>query len=186
MDERRLFIAIALPTDVQAALSQVVQDLRLRVSGGRWVAPGNHHITLQFLGETPKGKVTELANLIQEATKETPRFVLHLEGIGLFGRRQGVLWMGVRQNKILTDLVDKLRFRLAMSGFVTEKRPYVPHITLARQISLAPELAESWRCLPIKCPVHEIVLMESRIEHSRRVYLPLYSQTLTALPSSGS
>lgn len=180
MDERRLFIAIALPADVQAALSQVVQDLRSQMSGGRWVAPGNHHITLQFLGETPKGKVTELANLIQEATKETPRFVLYLEGIGLFGRRQGVLWMGVRQSKILTDLVDKLRCRLAMNGFVTEKRPYVPHITLARQISPAPapELVESWRCLPIKCPVHEVFLMESRIEHSRRVYLPLCSQPL--------
>ena len=184
MDERRLFIAIALPTDVQAALSQVVQDLRLRVSGGRWVAPGNHHITLQFLGETPKGKVTELANLIQEATKET---------LGLFFIWRNRLiraqarcpWMGVRQNKILADLVDKLRFRLAMT-VLSPKTAIRPHITLARQISLAADPAESWCWLPIKCPVHEIVLMESRIEHSRRVYLPLYSQTLTALPSSGS
>ena len=44
----RLFIAIPLPKDVQKKVYAFEQELRAVSTGGRFVPPGNHHITLRF------------------------------------------------------------------------------------------------------------------------------------------
>ena len=43
----RLFAGIAIPGDIQDAVS----TLQSKLNGARWVEPENYHITLAFMGE---------------------------------------------------------------------------------------------------------------------------------------
>ncbi len=62
-------------------------------------------------------------------------FPVELSGLGAFpnARRATVLWLGVsRGGDRLAELADLIDVEAEAVGFVTEERPYVPHLTLSR------------------------------------------------------
>src|SRR5579859_7373272 len=90
----RLFFAIELPPDVQAALG------RVRTADGgayRWVEPELLHVTLVFLGEQPDARLAALERAGVAAARSVPPGVLRLGEAGHFGSRKApsVLWIGV-------------------------------------------------------------------------------------------
>ncbi|MEO9030599.1 MAG: RNA 2',3'-cyclic phosphodiesterase, partial [Ktedonobacteraceae bacterium] len=70
-------------------------------------------------------------------------FTYRLSGLGTFGPAHypRVLWMGVSEPSGTLDSVQRaLNLALEQQGFTTEKRPFSPHLTLARiKTSLNPE-----------------------------------------------
>lgn len=138
----RLFTAILLDDACRAAL--VAQQEKLRRQGVRaaFTPPALLHLTLVFIGET--GSAAR-AQACLEQTVGAP-FSLTVEGLGHFRQSGGdVLWAGVRPVPALLALQAALAQNLHRAGFKVDRRPYRPHITLARRA--LPPAGKNWAAL---------------------------------------
>jgi len=134
----RLFVAVALPEPISAALRGLIQALRGELPGLRWVRPEGIHLTLKFLGEVAETGVPGLeAELSAGLRGALAPFAASVAGLGLFpegpGRRARVVWVGVTAPggslAALRELVERACVR---AGYPPERRPFSPHLTLAR------------------------------------------------------
>jgi 2'-5' RNA ligase len=98
----RLFVALALPPDVQrhldlAASALLADDERRGPHPLRWVPMEQRHITLAFYGEVPEGSVPELRGELARSVAAFAPLHLQLRGAGVFSRR--TLWVGVQEQR---------------------------------------------------------------------------------------
>jgi 2'-5' RNA ligase len=125
----RLFIGVPLPAEVIAELSVISVLLRTDGDGLRWSASESWHITLLFLGNTsPEQNGCAVSRLRELRMTPVP---IRLEGLGFFDRA-GVFFAGVKTTPELILLQKRVATATELCGFVSEARPYQPHITLAR------------------------------------------------------
>jgi 2'-5' RNA ligase len=175
----RTFIAVDLPETVRQLLETFERELGRDTPSGvvRWVPPGNIHLTLRFLGDTPVERMTEVSSALDHvAARHTP-FRLHLDKLGCFPnpRRPRVVWVGVTDNKErLRVLQEDVEAAMRVLGWKPEGRPFHPHLTLGR-VKDSRSLVEArlpWGQLlePRQIPVETIHLIESRLEPSGAVY----------------
>jgi 2'-5' RNA ligase len=147
----RLFYAVLIPQDIVDRVREVQERFRAQIadSGVKWAKPETFHFTIKFLGDTPPEKI-EKALLAGQAVKEGRNpFELRLGGAGGFpsSQRPSTLWVGVKEgSKDLAEIALQLDELLVKYGYQKERRPLVPHVTLARIKSYAGE-AESARAL---------------------------------------
>ncbi|MCG6155444.1 RNA 2',3'-cyclic phosphodiesterase [Rubinisphaera margarita] len=121
----RLFTAIDFPEDVRRSLATVVPAASRQV---RPVPTQNLHLTLHFLGEAEESAAVESLTGIESGS-----FSVTLADAGTFRGRDGkILWIGVENSSELQGLYSAAGARLSKAGFRLEKRPYSPHITVAR------------------------------------------------------
>ena len=79
----RLFIAVELPEEIRQILAEVTARLRQQLGGPyRWVAAGNIHLTLRFLGDVEAGRVGALGEALAGGGRSLTPFTLALEGTG--------------------------------------------------------------------------------------------------------
>ncbi|MBU1137652.1 MAG: RNA 2',3'-cyclic phosphodiesterase [Proteobacteria bacterium] len=124
----RLFTAIDLPGEQKRSLHEMVQTL----SGIRVTPVAQLHLTLNFIGEAD---ATLFRKLREECLTITmPPFSLRLEGVATFPShgRPRILWAGLAPCPPLIQLQQLLKKILLDAGISQEKRPFHPHITLAR------------------------------------------------------
>ncbi len=136
MEQIRSFIAIELPEELKRDLVNIQIQLQ---SASRvpvkWVDPKGIHLTLKFLGNIDvsiTGKVTEA---IEEAVRGVHPFHLGVGGLGVFPsmKRVQVVWVGLSgEVDQLSQLQQRIESSLAPLGFAPERRPFAPHLTLAR------------------------------------------------------
>ncbi|MDP3767489.1 MAG: RNA 2',3'-cyclic phosphodiesterase [Dehalococcoidia bacterium] len=130
----RLFVACELPDDVRRALGNVQADLtRSGAEGLRWVRPEGIHITLKFLGAVEDSRVPKLRSALAQAVDP---FELRLQPAtlgGFGGPRLRVVWIGLEgDTEGLAALAARVEKALVPLGFPRERRPFAPHLTLAR------------------------------------------------------
>lgn len=176
--QKRIFIGISLPEDIKKRLFRVVEkeygDLPVK-----WVQKNNLHLTLNFLGYTQEEKIPELCDAIREALAEQENFELEFVRIevGPSEKSRRLIWITGKVNNELNKLKNKLDNKLG-SAF-TERRKFIPHITLARIKRGGKELSQPE--LNIKkeiifaVPVNSLELFESRYEKGKRVYYVMES-----------
>ena len=131
----RLFVAIEVPEPPRRELRRRLDGLRDRLPRARWVDPENLHLSLLFLGETAEGDVPALAAKLREAFARCPPLDLRLSDGGTFppGRPARVAWVGIEAPAELMTLQEGVtQAAVETLGFEPEKRPYHPHVTLAR------------------------------------------------------
>ena len=158
---RRVFFALWPDESVRR---QVVCTTRsaVRRSGGRATPPGNLHITLAFLGPLTEA---DLARAVRVPPVASPAFPIVLDRLG-FWEGSRVLWIGPSQiPAVLTRLEAVLWDALTAVGFERERRPYRPHVTLARKAGRVEQAVA-----PVTWPVAELALVESRPGGRRSVY----------------
>ena len=157
----RLFFAIPFPPQVRAALAGVQEQLRAQGVRGNFSRVENLHLTLAFLGETPRCRDAAKAM----AAAQDRRFSMTLGDPGRFG---DVWWLGIRPCPPLEDLAAGLQARLREAGFSLESRPFRPHITLLRKAQgpAAPHVDLP----PLTMDVDTVVLMESLRQNGRLIY----------------
>ena len=124
----RLFVAIALPEDLRARLSELQQG----VPAARWVDPDNLHLTLRFIGEADGVQAHDLDAALTQVRAE--RFNVTLTGVDCFGRgrKSRALWTGVALCPELDRLRRNVEQAVQAAGFAPEGRKFKPHVTLAR------------------------------------------------------
>lgn len=132
----RLFAAIPISERVSTDLVR----LQKGVSGAKWVARENMHITVGFFGDVTDD-FAEILDM-ELARRPLPAFELQLSGLGHFGSNPPFsLWAGVQSVKKPigdTDSIDPL-LRLhthvkkcaRAAKIEMERRVFRPHVTLA-------------------------------------------------------
>lgn len=130
----RLFAAADLPEGQRAAVGELIAPWRERLAGGRWDPPEKWHVTLKFLGRTWPRLVGRVEDACRETAGSVEPFDVRLTGLGVFPSpgRARVLWVGLEDPADgLSRLAGGLDERLA-EEFEPEKRPFTPHLTVAR------------------------------------------------------
>lgn len=172
-DTARLFFAAWPAPEVQEALGKLAGALQ-RECGGRSIPARNIHLTLVFLGDLPRERVTPLETLAGSVA--APRFTLHVDRVG-YWRHNRIVWAGVdRCPEALQTLVERVQDSVSGAGYRFDRRPYVPHVTLLRDARRAPA---DGRLSAISWPVTEFALMESVQRERGRAYEPLRKWPLT-------
>lgn len=153
----RLFFAVWPDDRARAGLARLL-DRVVAQAGGRPTAPEKIHLTLAFLGDVDPGRVPELERIA--AAVRVPPFELRLDRTGAF-RRARVAWVGAEHLPPgLLALHGALAAGLEAGEFALEKRPYSPHITLARNTSRPLPKAD---IDPIDWQVREFALVRSEL-----------------------
>lgn len=128
----RVFVAVVPPPEALDPLVRVVEPFR-NAYAASWVPPERLHLTLVFLGDVadPAPFAVDLA----EQVAGTAPLTLRLRGGGAFPRpaRARVLWAGVDGDADALARLARLTRRTARAHRIdVERKPYVPHVTVAR------------------------------------------------------
>jgi 2'-5' RNA ligase len=128
----RLFTAITLPPDVVAALTALIGRLR-PTARIHWSPAANLHITTKFIGEWPKERLDELSAALQALPAREP-IPIEVRGLGFFPNPHAprVFWAAVHAGPELATLAQLTDQATELLGVAAEKRPFSPHLTLAR------------------------------------------------------
>ena len=102
----------------------------------RWVQPQGIHLTLKFLGEISEDMVDLVHKSVPKNLLSPDPFQLSIAGLGCFPSYKApqVVWSGIEGdleslNQLQVDLDQQLH---RSCSFPMEKRPFKPHLTLAR------------------------------------------------------
>lgn len=132
----RLFVAVDPPTAVAEEIEDRVSPLRSRSPALRWTLPEDRHLTLVFLGEVTESQVPEIDRRLGAEIARHHPLSLTVRGSGTFPENAAqarVLWAAVEGDlHRLTLLSYGLRTAARTCGIHVSRRPYVPHLTLAR------------------------------------------------------
>lgn len=183
----RAFIAVALEPLVIAKITDVIDELKPRFSGVRWVPPGNLHLTLKFLGDIDEGLVVPISAALNEHLRLFPRCTINAKGLGVFPgpKRPRILWVGLVGGE-LASLALAVESALAPLGFAPETRIFTPHLTIGRwrQMDRAPrslvQQLDHWRTYDFGVSkIDRVKLMQSVLKPQGANY-----SDLTAVPLS--
>lgn len=134
-DAVRTFIAIELPADVRAYLSDSQAHLKRAGGDVKWVRPELIHLTLVFLGDVPAGSLGDLETAVRQAVAGQKPIPLRAGGAGRFPERglPRVIWIGIEdETGAILALQKSLADATAVFAEKVEDRSYEPHLTLGR------------------------------------------------------
>jgi RNA 2',3'-cyclic 3'-phosphodiesterase len=139
----RTFIGIPIPST--PPLRDALKQLNRFGRSVKPTSPENLHLTLKFLGDTPRSQLNEIKKTIQLATANIPLHDIELTGLGAFPNvsRPSVAWIGLRPTDHLKHIAAELDRLLEPLGFTPETRPFHPHLTLAYVKGAASGLSEA-------------------------------------------
>jgi RNA 2',3'-cyclic 3'-phosphodiesterase len=127
----RLFVALDLPDELREGIvawgSEALADPALRP-----VAPASLHITLAFLGYRPEKEIERIAEVVRESAGPAP-WVELLDPVQRPPRGRARLYALPALSPGAETLQAGVEQGLTEEGFYKpEKRPFWPHITVAR------------------------------------------------------
>ncbi len=191
MNTLRTFLAVHLSLEAtrQAATAGAALKRRLAEAGVRasWVPAANLHVTVRFLGPTREPAVMGLRDQLFELCTGRPAFDVAARGL--------VAMPAAGTTRLFTLSIEDLSGGLARLakdvetmvqtlGFPAEKRPFHPHLTMAR-VKEVPEGVAVAELLKGVSPeagasldvgvsrIREVVLYESRLGPRGADYVPL-------------
>jgi 2'-5' RNA ligase len=179
----RTFVAIPLPPAVKHFLADIQAELKSGRVSASWPDPQNFHLTVKFLGPTPRELLPSIQSVMTEFSGTCPDIRLRAEGVGVFPS-QGpprVVWSGIQgRTQPLKQLVRDLDTALQSLGIPENSRPFSPHITLARMkkpISyrrLAPLIQPLKMTASKTFSVTHLVFYQSRLAPEGARHTPLF------------
>jgi len=172
---RRLFVGIPLSSQLRKRLTQEMEtwpkEAILRTM------EENLHITLFFLGFIQEEEVGEICRRVGEVCKDIESFELQFTSIKLMKSEVSpkMIWLTGEASDELRLTLE--RIEKAFSSFVSERKTYRPHITLAKikkskwlKLENKPELKERISFIET---VENIAVFESLSLDGKRRYEPI-------------
>ena len=135
MKKIRTFVAVATSSTLQKRAANLIERLRCSDANVSWVKPDNLHLTIKFVGDVPNTEVSQVCQAVGNAVDSDGPFAVSYEGMGAFPNRERpkVIWIGVDQgSERLVQLHASVDNSLGDLGFLPERRPYQPHLTVGR------------------------------------------------------
>ena len=179
----RLFVALDLPRDVRDRIV-AWQQAELNDEALRVVGPQNLHVTLAFLGYLPEKAIPEVAEVVHSVDAAAPpiqtmaavmwrKSQFAPDPVGKPRGRPRLFALDAQSEATVALQADLERELVARRLYKPEKRPFWPHVTVAR---VRPERRGSKRPARIESPPGE--LSEDLREPFRGVRVTLYRSTL--------
>jgi len=165
----RLFIAINFSESIKKELIRQINSLKEQSRYGNFTRIENLHLTLAFIGESTR--ISDIKKVMDGVTQDS--FNISIKGSGRFGSLYRV---GLKKESKLFDIAEYLRNELDKNGFSIDKKPFSPHITIAREI-----VSDSPISLSVKetdMTVNKISLMRSDRINGKLTYTEIYSKNL--------
>jgi len=151
----RAFVALPLDDGTREQVERALEPLRERLRGVRWSGASPFHVPLRFLGDAPQQALGELREPLARAAAACPAARARLKGLGIFPARGAprVLWLGVEAPAPVRALQADCERAAVAAGFVPERKPFRPHLTLGR-----------WRGAARRLPLPPLDLGEAALE----------------------
>jgi len=184
----RAFIGIPASEEIRRRWSALLPRAKALGAKASWVAPGNMHLTMKFMGDVQEVRLAEIRAAMDASIALMNPILLNSQGAGFFPdeRRPRVLYVKYSKDPGLLACQADLEERLEALDFPREYRPFEVHLTLARLKSPWPPPAvrqvldllsgESWPGLPAA----SIVLYESTLTPQGPISHPVYSAVVKA------
>jgi 2'-5' RNA ligase len=183
----RAFFAVELSPDARSAADDVACELRARSGGDavRWVRPENYHVTLCFLGDIPRSRVSSLTVCAAAAIASSPSgndpFEMRLGEVQAFPslERPRVVTLDITPHAPLESLAESIERGSERAGMLQASRgkrsggrPFRSHLTLGRvrRGRRAPSLVAPGPIAPVATEVEEVVLFRSELGSSGATY----------------
>lgn len=176
--KRRIFIAINLPQDVKKKLLDFGE--KWEYLPVRWTKKDSLHLTLVFIGYVSDEEVYEICKITKEVAQKYEPFFINFERIlyGPPGKPPRMIWLKGRASEELSKIKQELENALTSSEkvapFKIERRPFSPHITLARmkmgewhQLDELPRIEQDFKQ---SVPVASLDVMESDLKRDGAEY----------------
>ncbi len=169
---RRLFVGIPLSPALRKRLTQERETWPEEAV--IFTAPDNLHVTLFFLGFVREEAVADVCLRVGEVCRSTESFELVWSGIRLMDSEESPksIWLTGEPSDALRSLREAIEKEFA--SFITEKKVYRPHVTLAKikkskwlKLDEKPKLRE--KLLLIE-PVDTVAVFESFSLEGKRRY----------------
>ncbi|MBM7692943.1 2'-5' RNA ligase [Peribacillus deserti] len=135
MTNSNYFYALKLPNEAKYYIHENLTELKDKLTFNKWVHPEDFHITLAFLGKVEEEKLKDSIQKVRNSCLEQPGFSLKLTELGIFGPAASprILWAGVQNEDRLYSLQKAVYISCEEAGFLLDKKPFKPHITVARK-----------------------------------------------------
>jgi 2'-5' RNA ligase len=178
----RLFYAIELDEGTRRLLHEKQNQLKEKAARANFTRLENLHLTLRFMGEMDGSALPVLKQILDLVASRMEAFHLELSSPGAFERgHKSIVWWGVKKNETLYHLQKALEEEIRLSGFPAETKPYIPHITLAREYVCADgikNVINGFRPASHPICVSSLSLMESLRVEGKLTYLCRYRAAL--------
>lgn len=175
----RAFVAVRPPDTALQAVARAVEAGRPVREGLRWEERPDHwHLTLQFLG--PLSRLAPVVDALAGAAAGCRPFRFRFGGAGAFptAKRARVVWVGAAEGEAdMVSLAGAVAAALVPVGHEAERRPFRPHLTLARlkapgDVGAVLAAIGAGPVGPVFA-VAEVVLYESRLSRQGSTYAVL-------------
>ena len=164
----RCFVALWPDAAARRALAALTGVLHAANPGVRPVTAANLHCTLAFIGALSAPRAAALAWRLRRIA--VPPLVWRLDHLGWFAGAR-VLWIGGDDDAAITALAQEVRTVLDEAGIAYDRKPFVAHVTLARNLRTPPVLPVGVPALrPIFCAlaVPELAVSERDVSGTLR------------------
>ena len=169
----RTFVAIDLPEEIRER-ARASQEILGRSEGRLAIVdPANLHVTVKFLGEIDPAQVEPIVEALR-AVRADPFDITVECAVCNPPRRPQVVWCDVTDGGESAALARQVDDLLLPLGFPRDRRPFRPHVTLARVKEFHPS-----QCLQVertpraplgRCRVESIRLKKSTLSPRGPVY----------------
>jgi len=144
----RTFLAVELGDKLRNQISLAQQDLRQRLDREAskdiritWVQPSSIHLTIRFLGDTDEELLDPMREAMATVRRSHGTIQIPVDRLQAFPnlRQPRVLWVGPSEQWFKSDAANRLTALhqeiescCRSLGFLTDDKPFTPHLTLAR------------------------------------------------------
>jgi len=178
---KRCFIALKIPIGMH--LTDTIEYVKKELYNHKikWTLDNDTHLTLHFLGNTSYKQIDIVKEILNQNAQNFKSFTLQIKGLGLFyqNKKPAIIWAGITQNEDLNNLFSLLESQLINHDFKLEKRPFKPHITIARIKYITSESTLKSNVLKYKnyhfqdTLIKELYFYESILQPQGAIYRPL-------------
>lgn len=160
----RCFVAAWPDFKTRTGLARLTQEARPHASHGRVMRAENLHLTFAFIGSLEEDTARRVAFACRALAFEP--FDWQVDAIGFFARPR-VLWAGGPLSPALEALAASVRSMLDGLQVNYDRKPFVPHVTLLRDVkSFGGEASVS---PPLPWRIEDVALFRStQDEHGAR------------------
>jgi 2'-5' RNA ligase len=163
----RLFVAFPLPRRAAERLGAWQARELARAPDTRPVPTGNLHVTLAFLGSTPRAEVEGIVGVLRDAARAASRPALSPARYRET-RSVGMVVLDDEDGRA-TTLADEVGAGLERLGvYRRERRPWLPHVTVLRfrqRPRLDPPVPALGRVSPSEVALYHSVLRPNGAQH---------------------
>lgn len=175
----RLFFAVKVSEAIKSDVAAAIQAFPLRNPPWRWIATGNMHLTLKFIGEVDEKILPDLKDVAADVAKQVKPFRVAYGAFGGFPNLSNprVIFFEAKEGKRhLSEIAHLIEKGVEPLGIERERRPFAAHLTLARIKEPLPRgMVERLVTVPPLPPtafqdVDRFVLMQSHLAREGATY----------------